>query len=120
MGAGGELPQKTSIKIKVICLGKKISWSYINMESKDRIYDNTEKESILSFKASKTDSYLPPVSVGTAGRTKLLLRLFGIKQDFINSILEPPFNNKEKVYIYTLIIGKMIRAWGRIVAIRGC
>lgn len=58
------------------------------------------------------------IYVGIAGRSGLHFRLFGIKiKTFINSILEPLM----KMYTYTLIIiiDKMIRAQGRIVAIRG-
>lgn len=49
------------------------------MESKDRIYDNIEKESIFSFKVFKIDFYLFLVFVGIVGRIKLFFRFFGIK-----------------------------------------
>lgn len=67
---------------------------------KYRIYDNVEKSIYLILKLLKTESYLLPICVGTAGRPKLFLSLFGIKQGFVNSIPEPTFNNKENVQVY--------------------
>lgn len=63
------------------------------------------------LKFLKTDSYWLQIYTGTAGRTKLLPSLFGIKQDSRSS-----FNNS--MYIYTLTPGKLIRIWGRIEAVR--
>lgn len=80
---------------------------YSHGEKRYRIYDNTENESIFRFKSSKTDSFLLQIYVGIAGSSGLLFNRFGIKiKTFINSILEPLM----KMYTYTLIIGKMIRA----------
>lgn len=68
------------------------------------------------LKFLKTDSFWLQIYTGTAGRTKLLPSLFGIKQ-LCKQDSRSSFNNNS-IYLYTLTPGKLTRIWGRIEAIR--
>lgn len=65
-GGGGSCLNRISVKIKVVYFGKKNFGPVL-----------TQTEKVL--KHLKTDSYLVQIYVVTAGRTNLLLSLFGIK-----------------------------------------
>ena len=91
-----------------------MSWSYIYLE-------RTGTEPMIAqikrvyLKFLKTNSFCLQIYTGTAGRTKLLPSLFGIKQ-LCKQDSRSSFNNS--MYIYTLTPGKLTRIWGRIEAIR--